>query len=139
MSMARVRYERAPDICRAVRAILASGLFPHVPLDMVRCVRSWGSRSLAIARIYGLPRAWITALGYNPGYVIEVIHERFDSLPPDEKVKVLIHELLHIPSTLSGGLRAHGRLVNNRRVNALYRRLRKTEFYQEALAALDRQ
>jgi len=133
----RIRYEKAPDICEAVNAILESGVLPHIPPGTVKCVRSWGSRSLAIARIYGLPRAWITALGYNPGYVIEVIHERFDRLDLNEKIKVLIHELLHIPYTLSGGLRPHGKLVNSRRVNALFRRFSQTPQYRIAERALD--
>ena len=132
----RVKYAPAPDVCRAVR-IIVSGLeeFGYIDLSRVHCVRSWGSRSLAIARIYGLPRAWIVALGVNPGYVIEVISERFDPLPGREKVAVLIHELLHIPRSFSGGLRPHGKLVNNRRVTSLLRLLGERGLLGEAIQA----
>ncbi|BAA80561.1 hypothetical protein APE_1561 [Aeropyrum pernix K1] len=119
-----MRYERAPDVCRAAEVLVDALGLDYIDVSRVYCVRSWGSRGRAYARIYGTPGAWAAALGYNPGYVIEVVSEKFDPLPLEEKVKVVIHELLHIPRTFSGGLRAHGPLVNGRRVAALYRRVR---------------
>jgi len=107
-AVGRVRYEVAEDVCEAIRVILGAGVFPHVDPERVRCVRSWGSRGRAVARIYGLPRPWIVA-GLEPGYVIEVVSEAFDVLPCREKVRVLVHELAHIPSTFSGALRPHRR------------------------------
>jgi len=104
----RVRYEPAEDVCEALKVILSAGVFPHVDPERVKCVRSWGSRGRAVARIYGLPRPWIVA-GLEPGYVIEVVSEAFDGLPCREKVRVLVHELAHIPRTFSGGLRPHRR------------------------------
>lgn len=118
--MARLRYEEAPDVCIMVKVLAGMEEFSHIDPGRVHCVRSWGSRSRAIARIYGLPGPWVTV--YGPGYVIEVIGERFYRLPLEERVKTIIHELLHIPYTFSGGLRPHGRLVNGRRVYSLYRR-----------------
>lgn len=134
--MARVRYQLAPDICDAVNAVIESGILPYLTEVNVRCVRSWGSKSAAIARIYGLPRAWVVALGYNPGYVIEVLSERFDPLPIEEKIRVLIHELLHIPKTLSGALRPHGKYVNSREVWKVFRQLKNTPYYERAMKAL---
>lgn len=135
--MARITYEPASDVCGAIKLILASGLFAHIPSDKIYCVRSRGSRSTAIARIYGLPRAWIVALGHMPGYVIEVISERYDALPARRKLEVLIHELLHIPKTFSGGLRPHGRLVNDREVRRLIRELRRRGALDRVLRFLE--
>ncbi|MCE4628446.1 MAG: metallopeptidase [Desulfurococcales archaeon] len=135
--MARVRYEVARDVCKAVKAILESGVFEHIPSDKIYCVRSRGSRSTAIARIYGLPRAWIVALGSMPGYVIEVISERYDALPPERKLEVLVHELLHIPKTFSGGLRPHGRLVNDSAVRRVLRQLRRAGALERVLRLLE--
>ncbi len=131
-----IRYTRAPDVCRALRVIVG-GLeeFGHVRLERVGCVASWGSRSLSVARIHGVSRAWLVGLGVEPGYVIEVIGERFYRLPPRERVAVLIHELLHIPGSFSGGLRPHGRLVNEARVRRLLAKLESRGLLEEALRA----
>ncbi len=136
--MPRLRYEKAPEICQALRIILDSGIFPHIDPDRIYCIRSYGSRGRSIARIYGLPGPWVFVLGGNPGYVIEVIHESFDNLSPTGKIEVLIHELLHIPSTFSGALRPHGKYVNSRAVRRLLRDLQRkhSHLYKEALRIL---
>ena len=135
----RLRYERAPDVCIVVRMILGAGVLDYIDPERIHCVRSWGSTSRAIARIYGLPKAWIVALGWNPGYVIEVLSEKYDMLPAREKVRVLIHELLHVPKTMGGGLRPHGRLVNERRVRSVERELARRGVLAEILEYLDSQ
>ena len=95
--------------------------FPNIDIERVKIVVCKDCRSRALARIYALPSVWRFVLGLQPMYVIEVIEKNFDPLPPDEKVKVLIHELLHIPKSFSGGLRPHGRYVNSYIVEKLYR------------------
>jgi len=60
-----------------------------------------------------MPSAWRFALNMGPVYLIEFISERFDRLTPMGKAEVIVHELLHIPPAFSGGLRPHGRLVND--------------------------
>jgi predicted metallopeptidase len=124
--MSRIRYEQYPEACRVVEKIVARLGLDYIDTNRVFCVKSWGARTNAIARIYGLPKPWIVA-GMKPGYVIELISEKFDSLSCKEKIKTLIHELLHIPSGFSGGLRPHGKLVNSSRVNSLYRSVRGIE------------
>ena len=118
--MGRVVYEASECICKAVRLIVEScpHLFPHVDLDRVYCVSSRGASTLAIARIYGLGGPW-RAVGFKPSYLIEVVYEKFSRLTPRGKVEVLAHELLHIPSTFSGALRPHGKLVNGRMVRGV--------------------
>ncbi len=118
-----IKYSSASDVEELLRDILdiLSDYFNHVRIDRVRVVRSHGSRTHALARIHGLPSIWRYVLGVEPMYVIEVVSENFDKLDRGEKVRVLIHELLHIPKRFSGGLRPHGRYVNRRVIERLYR------------------
>lgn len=91
------------------------------------CYRSFGAKTRACARIWGLGRIWQQALDLTPAYVIEVIDEKFSKLTGRQKDHVLIHELLHIPKTFSGALvphKDHGG-VNDRVVHELYARLDK--------------
>ncbi|MEM2226455.1 MAG: putative metallopeptidase [Candidatus Bathyarchaeia archaeon] len=116
-----IRYYPAPDIQERVKELVGSLGFDHIDVDRVICLRSRGSKaSRALARIHGLPRVWQRALASDPLYVIEVISERFDALGPDERDKVLIHELLHIPKGFGGGLRGHKKAINRKRVDRLY-------------------
>lgn len=118
-----IRYSRDPRLEEAVRCIASSLGMDYVDLSRVYVIRSWGSRSRAIARIYSMPSAWRFALGLQPVYLIEVISERFDRLDARGRAAVLVHELLHIPRGFSGGLRPHGRHVNGRLVRRLAERL----------------
>lgn len=121
--MGRIEYEKADDVCLLVRRILycLNDYFRHIDNERIICYRSRGSRSTAYARIHGLPRIWIQALGIKPMYIIEVLSEYFDSLGIEDRVKIIIHELLHIPGNFSGGLRPHGRYVNRERVRKLFK------------------
>ena len=118
-----IKYEIAEDVEKLARDIVyrLSDYFGHVNIDRVKFVRSIGSRSSAVARIHGLPRIWRYVLNIEPMYIIEVISEKYDQLSTEEKVKIIIHELLHIPAKFSGGLRPHGKYVNYRIVNKLLR------------------
>lgn len=102
-----IKYEKADDI-RTIIVDLAI-LFPHVKLDHVACIRSFGSSSRGtVARCHALGKAMQLGLGLNKGfYVIEVIHRRFDTLSERDKIKTLIHELMHIPKSFGGGFRHH--------------------------------
>jgi len=46
-------------------------------------------------------------------YLIEVISEKFDRLPVDEQLKVIIHELMHIPKSFGGGFIHHDKVHEN--------------------------
>ena len=120
--MGRVIYEASECICRAVKLIVEAchDAFSHIDLDRIYCVSSRGASTLAVARIYGLGGPW-SAVGFKPSYLIEAVSERFSRLTIRGRVEVLAHELLHIPSTFSGALRPHGRLVNGRRVREVIR------------------
>ena len=119
--MGRVIYKKAKDVESLVRDIVKTLGFNHINLENVKCVRSFNSKSLAIARIYGLPKVFQVAFNLKPLYVIEVLSEKFDRLSYIEKVRVLIHELLHIPKNFSGSLLPHKNYVEEKRVNELLR------------------
>jgi predicted metallopeptidase len=121
----RIKYFKAPDVKSRVEEIVNSLHFSHIDPTSVYCFRSTGSRSKRIiARIHGLGRIWQAALHFMPVYIIEVISERYDKLSKDEKDKILIHELLHIPKGFSGGFRVHKGYVDQNIVNNLYKELK---------------
>ena len=123
-----MKFDRAHDIQVKVNRILFVLDLPHIVRERVVCMRSWGSRSNAIARIWSMPRIWQKALGIKSHYVIEVISEKFDKLREEEQEKTLIHELMHIPKTFSGALVPHncfGKKIDDRSVNKIYREYKK--------------
>ncbi len=69
--------------------------------------RSYGSKTRAYARTWGLPSLWQRALDVTPAYIIEVISEHFDKLSEVDRDKVLLHEIMHIPKNFSGALTPH--------------------------------
>ena len=123
--MARFVHEPAPDIAEIVTELVGILGFDHIDPSRIHCRRSRGSTADAYARIWEMPSMWRDALGIPPQYVIEVLAEHFDPLDEEERIKTLIHELLHIPSTFSGALRNHrgqGEPINGRTVNRYHRR-----------------
>ena len=90
-----------------IKKILKVLEFPNVEIDRIFCFRTSGSKSRAYARIWAMPKIFQRALSIKPAYVIEVLTKYYDKLNEDEKKKVLIHELLHIPRNFSGALLPH--------------------------------
>ncbi len=114
-----IRYELAEDL-QIICTELSNLLFPHVKLDSVVCLRSFGSSTRnTLARCHALGKAMQIALGRKGFYVIEVISEKFDRLPEEEKIKTMIHELMHIPKTFGGGFIFHD-VVNKKNVEKTY-------------------
>src|SRR3989338_9523492 len=100
-------FKKAPDVRKRLKEILKKIEMSYVKFEQIASIRSYGSKSRAIARIWAFPTIWQEALGIKPHYVIEVLSEKFDRQNPEQQTKTLIHELLHIPRTFSGALRAH--------------------------------
>jgi predicted metallopeptidase len=69
--------------------------------------RSINANTRAYARIWGLSRIWQKALKVEPAYILEVISEKYDRLSENEKARVLLHEVTHIPKNFSGALVPH--------------------------------
>jgi predicted metallopeptidase len=102
-----MKYEFAPDIQRLAEEIIRF-LFPYVNTDRVKCYRSYGSKSKnTIARCHALGKLMQKALGVQAFYPLEFLSESFDKLDTDEKIKIIIHELMHIPKSFGGGFRHH--------------------------------
>ena len=97
----------ASDIDDAIRDIIAKLGLDHLKPDQIIAFRSTGSTARIRARIYAMPRIWQLALKQKPHYCIEFLSEHFDHLSIDDKLRVVIHELLHIPKTFSGALLPH--------------------------------
>ena len=100
-------WEHASDVANDLKEILKRISMPHVDLKRVIAFRSYGSSSRARARIWSFPKIWQQALNLPAHYVLEVLSEKYDRLSADDKKRVLIHELLHIPKNFSGSLRPH--------------------------------
>ena len=114
-----IKYQIAEDLQEQVNE-LAFLMFPHVRIDSVVCLRSFGSASRRIiARCHALGKAMQIALGRRGFYLIEVINERFEKLSEIDKIKTLIHELMHIPKSFGGGFKFHN-VVNDRNVDIMY-------------------
>jgi len=115
-----MKYIYAEDIQRVSEEI-SRLLFPHVKLERMKCFLSYGSSSRGtIARCHTIGKLLQRALDTEAFYALEFISERFDKLPEEEKIKTIIHELMHIPHTFGGGFRHHDN-VCERNVNKCYR------------------
>ena len=102
---AGLRWEPAPDIRRRLVHIARAVGFRHIDPRRLFAVRTYGSRANALARIWGLSPIFQQALRLPALYVVEVMTPDFNRLSRAEQARVLIHELLHIPTTFSGNLR----------------------------------
>jgi len=115
-----MKYEFAEDI-QKIAVEISMSLFPHVELSRVKCFRSYGTSSRrTIARCHALGKLMQKALGIRAVYVLEFLSERFDKLSHEEKLKTIIHELMHIPKTFGGGFKHHD-FVTDRNVNKMYK------------------
>ncbi len=100
-------YEFAPDIQEKAEEI-SEFLFPHIQLDNIQCFRSFGTSSkLTIARCHALGKILQKAIDRKAFYALEFLSERFDRLDEEEQLKVIMHELMHIPKTFGGGFKHH--------------------------------
>lgn len=122
-------YQPAPEIKKQVRVLVKQLKMTHIDLERIHCIRSFDAKTRAIARIWGMSKLFKEVAGIEPQYIIEVNAKRFDKLTKREKIKTLIHELLHIPKTFSGALLSHrGKYhrINDKEVEKVIKRLKIT-------------
>lgn len=119
----------APDIDKLVKTLVPKLPFSaYIDPKRIVCMRSFKATSRARARIWSFPKIWQMALRLPPYYVIEVLSHHFDHLPDDKKIRVIIHELMHIPKNFSGALVPHRGLhkrINPETVEILFRLYKK--------------
>lgn len=120
-----MKYEKADDVKEIAEKIVKKFEWSHIDLENVGFLRSFGtSTKRTIARCHSLGKALQKAMNRKGFYAIEVISERFDKLSEEEKIKVVIHELMHIPKSFGGGFVQH-HIVNERSVNKFYEEYKK--------------
>lgn len=116
----KIKYGPAPDIEKIAREIAVLSNMKH-DFSRIRFLRSNGSKSRrTIARCHALPRIMQSALDVKAHYVVEVISEQFDKMNDENKIKTIIHELMHIPKSMGGGFRHHD-FVCTRNVEKIYK------------------
>lgn len=117
-----MHYQDDMEIQCIAKDVIAKLGMTHIDQSKLVILRSRGSKSKrTIARIHGLPKIMQAAMKTKALYVIEIISENFDSLSGDEKVKTIIHELMHIPHGFGGGFRNHGNYVTRRNVDEAFK------------------
>jgi len=100
-------WTEAEDVKKDLKKVLKHIDLPYIDMSKIHCYRTTGSKTRAYARTWAYPKIFQRALKIEPAYVIEVLAKFYDKLDDDAKMKVLIHELLHIPKNFSGALVPH--------------------------------
>jgi len=119
-----MKYEFAEDL-QKIAEEMSQMLFPHVDISNIKCYRSYGTSSRGtIARCHALNKIMQKAIGIKAVYVLEFLVERFEKMDDEEKLKVIIHELMHIPKCFGGGF-IHHDVVTDRNVNRCYAEYKK--------------
>lgn len=115
-----IKYEQADDVRKMAEKVVSVLGWKHIDLENVGFIRSRGSSSRGtVARCHALGKAMQMAMGRKGFYLVEVISKRFDKMSEEDKIKIVIHELMHIPSTFGGGFKHH-HIVNDRSVDRCY-------------------
>jgi predicted metallopeptidase len=114
-----MKYESAPDL-QEIAEEISRLLFPHIIIERVKCFRSYGTSSKrTIARCHTIGKLMQKTIEVKAHYALEFLSERFDKLSEKEKLKTIIHELMHIPKTFGGGFKHHNH-VTDRNVDLHY-------------------
>ncbi len=122
-----MKYEKAEDLRERSKKIVTKMGWDHIDINNVGFLRSFGSSSRGtIARCHAMGKAMQLALDRKGFYLLEFISERFDKMSEEDKTRVIIHELMHIPKTFGGGFIHHNK-VNDRTVEEAYKEFKKKE------------
>lgn len=94
-------------------------LFPHIETSRIKCFRSYGDSSNLIARCYALGELMQKAMDCKSFYVLEFLGDKFNEMSTEEKVKVVIHQLLHVPKSPGKEFNRHD-IVTDENVEKAY-------------------
>ena len=99
-----IKYYDAPDVQEIAEELIKELGWDHISLDNISFIRSRGSSSrYTMARCHALGKAMQIGMKRKKGfYLVEVISEKYDKLPEIDKIKTIIHELMHIPKSFGG-------------------------------------
>lgn len=126
-----MKYEFAPDL-QEIAEDVSKTLFPHIQIDRIKCFRGFGSSTKnTIARCHALGKLMQAAMGTRAFYAIEFL-ERFEKLSDEDKLKTIIHELMHIPKTFGGGFKHHN-YVTEKNVNIMHKTYLEMKKQQEGV------
>ncbi|MFH1473345.1 MAG: putative metallopeptidase [Candidatus Aenigmatarchaeota archaeon] len=118
-----MKYEMDSESQEIVNDVIRKLNLNHIDTDKILCLRSRGSKSRStLARIHGLSKVMQIAFNTKAFYVIELISEKFDKLNREDKIKTLIHELMHIPKNFGGGFRSHRPYVTRKKVESNFKK-----------------
>jgi len=124
-----MKYSYSEKWTQKARDLIQDLGFEHIAPGRISCVESHGTKTRrTVARIHSLGKAMQLGMGCKAFYVIELISKEFDKESEEEKIKTLIHELLHIPENFGGGFRHHRPYVNKRIVDKHYKKLKESSF-----------
>ena len=102
-----MKYDFAPDIQELAEEI-SLFLFSHIDIKRIKCFRSVGiSSQITIARCHTLGKLMQKAIGVPAVYALEFLAGQFERRSEEDKIKTIIHELMHIPNTFGGGFKHH--------------------------------
>lgn len=128
--MAKLKFKRAFAEELIIKDVVNKLGLDYINSEQVRCVFSQKSSTRrTLARIWSTPRIFSYAFGTKPYYVIELIEKAYNKLNERERMKVLIHELMHIPKTFSGALKPHVNMkktLNCKTIEELYNKYKNT-------------
>jgi predicted metallopeptidase len=135
-----LKFKRAYEEEALVKDIVEKFNWNYLNTEQIRCVFSKNSSARRVlGRIWSTPRIFSEVFETKPLYVIELLENRYTRLSERDKIKVLIHELLHIPKTFSGALSPHTKMaktLNCTTVDSLfneYMRLSGKEIKEETI------
>lgn len=121
-----MKYEFSPEIQKIAEEISVM-LFPYIKIENIKCFRGYGSSSKrTIARCHALGKLMQLTVGVKAHYALEFL-ERYDKLSEEDKIKTIIHELMHIPKTFGGGFRQHD-WVCEKNVDKFYKEYKEKKY-----------
>ncbi|MEK6820268.1 MAG: putative metallopeptidase [Nanoarchaeota archaeon] len=117
-----MRYEKADDIQRMAEEIVEKLNLRHIDTENIACIRSHGSKTRGvIARCHALGKVMQKGMKRKAFYTLEFLSKRFDKLSEEDKIKTIIHELMHIPNCFGGGFKHHD-YVTEKNIITFYER-----------------
>jgi len=99
-----MKYEYSESL-QVLAEDISRRLFPYIETSRIKCYKSTGEDKKIIARCYTLGELMQKALDLKPFYVLEVVNEKFNIISTEEKVKLVIRELMFIKESFNGEFR----------------------------------